>query len=78
MTAVADVIYNPGRTNLLLQAEDLNRRNPSPGGELAPRSIRCAGGLPMLVHQAKRAEELFFDRPIPDGETERITVRLWR
>lgn len=32
----------------------------------------------MLVHQAKRAEELFFDRPIPDGETERITVRLWR
>ena len=64
MEAVADVIYNPGRTGLLLQAKK--------GG------LRRTGGLPMLVAQAKRAEELFFDKPIPDGETEAITARLWR
>ena len=64
LTDVADVIYNPGRTDLLLQAEALG--------------LRHAGGLSMLVHQAKRAEELFFDKPIPDGETEAITARLWR
>ncbi len=64
LTDVADVIYNPGRTDLLLQAEALG--------------LRHAGGLPMLVHQAKRAEELFFDKSIPDGETEAITARLWR
>ena len=64
LEAVADVIYNPGRTGLLLQAEALG--------------IRRAGGLPMLVHQAKRAEELFFGRPVPDEETEKIAARLWR
>ena len=64
MEAVADVIYNPGRTGLLLQAKK--------GG------LRRAGGLPMLVAQAKRAEELFFDKAIPDGETENIIAQLWR
>lgn len=64
MEAVADVIYNPGRTGLLLQAKK--------GG------LRRAGGLPMLVAQAKRAEELFFDKVIPDGETENIITQLWR
>jgi len=32
----------------------------------------------MLAAQAKRAEELFFDKSIPDGETEKIVARLWR
>ena len=64
LTDVADVIYNPGRTNLLLQAEELG--------------LRRAGGLPMLVQQAKRAEELFFDRAIPDTETEKIAAQLRR
>ena len=64
LTDVADVIYNPGRTNLLLQAEELG--------------LRRAGGLPMLVQQAKRAEELFFDRAIPDAETKKITAQLRR
>lgn len=32
----------------------------------------------MLVRQAKRAEELFFDRSIPDGETEKLIAQLWR
>ena len=81
VTAVADVIYNPGRTNLLLQAEEL-RRTRKPWnwemGDPAPRHIRHTGGLPMLVHQAKRAEELFFGRSIPDEETEKITAQLRR
>ena len=64
LTDVADGIYNPGRTNLLLQAEELG--------------LRRAGGLPMLVQQAKRAEELFFDRAIPDAETEKIAAQLRR
>ena len=72
VTDVADVIYNPGRTSLLLQAEELDRE------PRYHRQLRWTGGLPMLVQQAKRAEELFFDRLIPDEETERITARLWR
>ncbi len=64
LEGVLDVIYNPSRTSLLLQAEELG--------------LRRSGGLPMLVRQAVRAAELFFDRSIPEGETENITARLWR
>lgn len=85
VTAVADVIYNPGRTELLLQAEEIDREYSrmadAPRDVLVNaglRPIRYTGGLPMLVHQAKRAEELFFEKEIPDGETERILARLWQ
>ncbi len=80
VTDVVDVIYNPGRTNLLLQAEELDGRLETPRGmtESSGRRIRYTGGLPMLVHQAKRAEELFFGEPIPDSETESIVSRLWQ
>ena len=61
---VLDLVYNPRRTALLLRAEELG--------------IPCAGGLSMLVAQAKAAEELFFGRPIPDSEIERILERLSR
>ena len=64
LEAAADVIYNPGRTGLLLQAEELG--------------LRRAGGLSMLVRQAARAEELFFDRSFPEDETEKIVAQLWR
>ena len=57
-----DVIYNPRRTALVLQAEALG--------------IPCSDGLPMLVAQAKRAEEHFFRRAIPDRENERILAQL--
>ena len=57
--AVLDVVYNPARTALLMQAETLG--------------IPHAGGLTMLVAQAKRACEIFLDTGIPDTETERIT-----
>lgn len=72
VTDVVDVIYNPGRTSLLLQAEEMDRE------PRYQRHLRWTGGLPMLVQQAKRAEELFFDKSIPDEETEKIIARLWR
>ena len=55
-------MYNPRRTALLLQAEELG--------------IPCSDGLPMLVAQAKAAEEHFFETPIPDCENERILTQL--
>ncbi len=61
---VLDLIYNPRRTALLLQAEALG--------------IRCSDGLPMLVAQAKAAEERFFDKPIAESENERILAQLRR
>jgi shikimate dehydrogenase len=61
---VLDVIYNPRRTALLMQAEALG--------------IPCSDGLPMLVAQAVAAEEHFFDRPVPESETARILAELRR
>lgn len=58
LSGVLDVVYNPARTALLLQAEKLG--------------IPCAGGLYMLVSQAKRSCELFTGRSIPDSEIDRI------
>lgn len=86
LESAADVIYNPGRTNLLLQAEELNREDPgwqediSRGltAEEARRRIRWTGGLSMLAAQAVRAEELFFDRPIPARETGAVISLLWQ
>ena len=80
VTDVVDVIYNPGRTNLLLQASGWNRNEfyYDDLGLWDERYFRCAGGLSMLAAQAKRAEELFFDRTIPDGDTEKIVAWLWQ
>ncbi len=61
---VLDVVYNPARTALLLQAE--------------ARGIPCAGGLYMLAAQGKRAAELFLDKAIDDAETERVCAMLSR
>lgn len=58
LTGVLDVIYNPARTALLLQAEDLG--------------IPCACGLYMLVAQAKKSSEDFTGASIPDSEISRI------
>lgn len=59
---VIDIIYNPRRTALIMQAEK--------------RGIPCIDGLPMLVYQAKRAEELFLNTVIPDSEVERVIREL--
>lgn len=61
---VFDVVYNPARTALLLQAEKLG--------------VRHAGGLPMLVAQARRASELFTGSQIADAEIVRIERKLAR
>ena len=61
---VIDMIYNPARTKLLLDAERLG--------------IKCINGLSMLVAQAKRACELFLGESIDDGEIERITALIAR
>jgi Shikimate 5-dehydrogenase len=59
-----DLIYNPLRTAFLMRARELG--------------IKCAGGLPMLVAQAVKAHELFFDTVVAKGETERILRSLTR
>ena len=58
LEGVLDVVYNPLRTALLLQAEERG----------LPRSC----GLPMLVAQAKRAAELFTGQNIDDSRTEAV------
>ena len=60
--AVYDIVYNPERTALMLQAEALG--------------IPAFGGLHMLVAQAKAASELWQGKPIPHSETPRIESLL--
>ena len=62
LTGVLDVIYNPDKTALILDAQ--------------ARGLPCAGGLYMLVGQAREAAELFTGRAIPESETERIHALL--
>lgn len=62
LSGVLDVVYNPNRTKLILDAQDAG--------------IRCSGGLPMLVYQAKRACELFTDRTIPDSRAEEVVSAI--
>ena len=61
---VFDLIYNPARTQLLLDAER--------------RGIPCANGLGMLVAQAKAASERFRDITIPDQVVREITEQMER
>lgn len=62
LRCVLDLIYNPARTRLLLDAEE--------------RGIPCEGGLPMLVAQAKRAAEIFTGEPIDDSCNNKILCKL--
>ena len=62
--SVLDLIYNPDRTALLLEAEKLG--------------IPHANGLSMLAAQAKRGSELFTGRTLDDGEIERAISALQR
>ncbi len=56
--AVLDLIYNPSKTKLILDAEK--------------KGLKMANGLGMLVAQAKKASEIFTDKEIPDSEIVRI------
>ncbi len=60
--AVLDVVYNPLRTQLLLQAERLG--------------IPHAGGLTMLVAQARRSGEQFAESSIPSSRVGEIVATL--
>ena len=59
---VFDIVYNPARTALLLQAEKLG--------------IPHASGLTMLVAQARRSSELFTGCSIEDSAVQRIAAAL--
>ncbi len=61
---VLDLIYNPYKTHLLIQAEELG--------------IPCANGLTMLVAQAKAAEEYFKRKKIADSEIMEIVKIISR
>lgn len=58
LSGVVDVIFNPARTGIIMEAEELG--------------IPCVSGLKMLVAQAKEAEEHFFGNSLPDGQIEDI------
>lgn len=62
LKGVLDVVYNPDKTAIILDAE--------------ARNIPCSGGLYMLVGQAREAAELFTGRDIPESETDRIYASL--
>ena len=62
LEGVLDVIYNPDKTALVLDAE--------------ARGIPASGGLYMLVGQAREAAELFTGRTIPETETDRIYANI--
>ena len=62
LEGVLDVVYNPLRTALLMEAE--------------ARGIPCSCGLPMLVAQARRAAELFTGETIPDHRLEEVISGL--
>ncbi|WP_055078937.1 shikimate kinase [Lagierella massiliensis] len=64
LKAVADVVYNPLRTKLILDAKRLG--------------IRTSTGLKMLVYQGIKANELFFDRKIEQEEAKKIYSYIYR
>lgn len=62
LRGVVDIVYNPARTQLLQQAEDLG--------------IPCIGGLAMLVAQAYRAAERFTGTAIDPARITAITAQI--
>ena len=62
LQAVVDIIYNPLKTKLLLQAEDLG--------------ITAVNGLEMLIAQAKDACEYFIGEKIDDQKIDEILEEL--
>ena len=64
LEGVFDVVYNPAKTQLLLEAEK--------------RGIPCANGLGMLVAQAKAACERFTGQPIADEKVYTIKAEMER
>ncbi len=63
LSGVLDVVYNPMKTKLVLDAEE--------------RHIPCATGLSMLVAQAKKAHEIFFDTTVDTSICDKIENTLY-
>ncbi len=55
---VFDCVYNPIRTKLVLQAEKMG--------------IKCSGGLPMLISQGLKAEEIWLGKEIEKNRYEEL------
>lgn len=64
LRGVVDAIYNPLRSELVMDATD--------------RGIAATGGLYMLVAQAKRASEIFINRSHADSELDRVYSKILR
>ena len=64
LEGVLDMIYNPSRTQLLLDA--------------AERGLVHCNGLWMLVAQAKEAAEWFMDKKLPDSLIEEVYTKMQR
>lgn len=62
LESVIDIVYNPLKTELILQAEDLN--------------LKAVGGLEMLVAQAKQAVEIFTNKELTDFDIERVYKKI--
>ena len=62
LEGVLDVIYNPTRTQLLLDAQ--------------ARGLKNCNGLWMLVAQAKEAAEWFLNKKLPDSLIEEVYRRM--
>ncbi len=60
--AVVDIIYNPLKTQLLLDAQRLG--------------MIAVNGLEMLVAQGKRAAEIFFDRTLDDALIDNTVISM--
>lgn len=64
LKGVFDVVYNPLRTQFVMEAQNLG--------------IPAVAGLPMLVAQAKKAHEIFFGTMVDDRICENITKVLFK
>ncbi len=63
LSGVIDVIYNPLRTRLIMEAED--------------NCIPATGGLMMLILQAARAAEIFLGEEIPEEKVEDVIKKIY-
>lgn len=62
LVAVLDLIYNPARTKLIMDAE--------------ARGLRTTSGLGMLVAQAKESAQYFLQKPISDEKIQEVQMQL--